>query len=212
MALTKPSFRNKPIWYACHRKQVNQIIKRQARVILLGDSLIANLSRYPSVWDRHLKPLNAVNCGIGGDCTQNVLWRAENFYLPASVSVAVISCGINNMDFYRPHDIAESVILCGTRLREKHPHLHVIVAGILPRDRTVSKRRNRIQQTNIILKNVCCKNKFLFIEQASYWTKSSGSLNQSLFWKDDLHLNKRGCNLFAKSISDAIKTIIKYHV
>ena len=207
MALTKPIFRvNKPKYYACHRSHVNRIIKRQASVILLGDSIVANLSRYPCVWNRYLYPLNAVNCGIGGDCTQHVLWRADNYYLPASVSTVVLSCGINNMDFYRPQDIANSILLCGTRLREKHPQIHVIVTGILPRDATVTERRIKIQQTNEILKDVCWKNDFLFVEQASYWTESSGALNQSLFWKDDLHLNKRGCDLFAKSISCAINT------
>ena len=151
MSISKPSFReNKLGWYACHRNHVNSIIRRQAKVLLLGDSILANLARYPSVWDCHLQPYNTVNCSIGGDRTQHVLWRAENMYLPASVSVAVILCGTNNMDFnvYRPHDIAHSVISCGTRLRDKHPHLKVIVVGILPRDPKVSKRRNKIEQTN----------------------------------------------------------------
>ena len=171
MSVSQPSSRDwKLDWYACHRRHVTSIIRRQAKVVLLGDSLVANLTRYPSVWDRHLCPFNTVNCGIGGDGTQHVLWQADNYYLLASVSTVLISCCINNMDFYR-----------------------------LPRD--------LIQQTNNILKTVCWKNDFLFIEQASYWTTGSGMLDQSLFWKDDLHLNKRGCNLFAKSISDAINNI-----
>ena len=74
MPLIKPSFRDtKPGWYAFHRGHVNSIIRQQAEVALIGDSLVANLSRYPAVWDRHLKPLNAVNCGIGGDRTQHAL-------------------------------------------------------------------------------------------------------------------------------------------
>ena len=73
-------------------------------------------------------------------------------YLPSSVSVAVIHCGTNNMDFnvYQPDDIALSVIACGSSLRVKHPQLKVVVAGILPRDPNVSKRRTKIQQTNEI--------------------------------------------------------------
>ena len=207
MSVSKPSFReNKPGWYACHRSHVNSVIRRQAKVILLGDSIMASLSRYPCVWDRHLQPFNTVNCGVGGDRTQHVLWRAENMYLPASVSVAVILCGTNNMDYnvYLPHDIAHSVLSCGTRLRDKHPHLKVIVVGILPRDRTISKRRIKIQQTNDILKKVCWKEGFLYIEQACHWTTSSGELNRSLYWKDNLHLNRKGCNVLAKQISDAI--------
>ena len=153
MPFIKPSFRDTKLgWYASHRGFLKNINCGQAEVVLLGDSLVANLSRYPSVWDHHLKPLNAVNCGIGGDRTQHVLWRAENMYLPSSVSVAVIHCGTNNIDFnvYQPDDIALSVISCGSSLRVKHPQLNVVVAGILPRDPNVSKRRTKIQQTNKI--------------------------------------------------------------
>ena len=73
-------------------------------------------------------------------------------YLSASVSVATILCGTNDMDnnVYQPHDIADSVIACGTKLREKHLHLKVIVVGILPRDGAISKIRNKNQQTNDI--------------------------------------------------------------
>ena len=128
-------------------------------------------------------------------------------YLPASVSVATILCGTNNMDnnVYQPHDIVDSVIACGTKLRGKHPHLKVIVAGILSRDGAISKIRNKIQQTNDILKKVCWnKLGFSYIEQASQWPTSSGELNQRLFWKDKIHLNRKGCNLLAEQINIAI--------
>ena len=143
MPFIKPSFRDTKLrWYASHRGHIKNIIRGQADVILLGDSLVANLSRYPSVWDHYLKPLNAVNCGIVGDRTQHVLWRADNMYLPDSVSVAVIHCGTNNMDSnaYEPYDIALSVISCGSRLRERSPHPIVVVTGILPRDNCFQKK------------------------------------------------------------------------
>ena len=107
MLLIKPIFRDtKPGWYASHRGHINSITWGQAEAAFLGDSLVANLSRYSSVWDRHLGPFNVVNCGKGGDCTQHVLWRADHMYLPASVSVVVIHCGTNNLDLlvYNPGD------------------------------------------------------------------------------------------------------------
>ena len=105
------------------------------------------------------------------------------------VSACFCLCGNDTLrnkqdgnNVYQPHDIADSVIACGTKLREKHPHLKVIVVGILPRDGAISKIRNKIQQTNDILKKVCCnKLGFSYIEQGSQWTTSSGELNQCLF-------------------------------
>ena len=84
------------------------------------------------MWDHHLAPLHAVNCGLGG----------EN--LPATVAVGVIHCGINIKDAsthaYGPHEIAENVILCGSKLNERHPWISVIIMGILPGAETFRDR------------------------------------------------------------------------
>ena len=118
-----PTERNNLGWYEDVRSY--QIIsKKQAEVVLLGDS-----SRYPIVWDHHLENLNVVNCGIRGDHTQNVLCRVEYMYLPATVSVGLIHCGINDIsstsaNAYRPHEI--NVILCGFKLREGHLLISIV--------------------------------------------------------------------------------------
>ena len=39
----------------------------------IGDSIIADLSRYSNIWKRYFKLLYAINCGIGGDRVENVL-------------------------------------------------------------------------------------------------------------------------------------------
>ena len=138
MSFSKPIFRESKLgWYSPHRSHANSIVRQQAKVVLLGAAIVRNLTRYPSVWSRHLESFNSVTCGIGGDRTQNVLWRADNLYLPSSVRVVVIHCGTNNIDsnVYTPHDIAHGVIACGVNLRAKSGHLRV-VAGIL----TISKK------------------------------------------------------------------------
>ena len=161
--------RKKPTWYGEHVRSYTNISKEQAEVVLLGDSLVANLCRYPVVWD-HLSNLKAVNCGIRGDRTQNVLWRVENMYLPASVGVGLIHCGVNDINgtsakAYRPHEIAENIILCGFKLRERHPLMSIIISGILPAEETNWGRKSRIEQVNNILKELCSSCGFLFIEQ-----------------------------------------------
>ena len=70
MSFSKPIFRDTKLgWYSLHRQHVNSIVRRQAKVVLLGASIVRNLARYPCVWDRPLEPFNAVTCGIGGDRT-----------------------------------------------------------------------------------------------------------------------------------------------
>ena len=36
---------------------------------------MAGLHRYYKIWNKFFKPIDALNCGIGGDKVQNVLWR-----------------------------------------------------------------------------------------------------------------------------------------
>lgn len=48
-------------------------------------------------WDSQLAPLHCLNFGIGGDRTENVLWRVMNGELDnINAKVVVIWCGTNN--------------------------------------------------------------------------------------------------------------------
>ena len=58
--MNRPVERQLPTWYGQHIK-VNKASANQVEVVLLSDSIVANLARYPAVWDRHLAPLNAAN-------------------------------------------------------------------------------------------------------------------------------------------------------
>ena len=203
--------RKKITWYRDFVKGYTTISKEQAEVVLLGDSLVANLARYPAVWD-HFSKLKAVNCGIGGDSAQHVLWRVEKMFLPATVSVGVIHCGVNDIHGSASSDfcslrIAQSVIVCGEKLLQRHPWISVIIMGILPAEETSWGRMSRINQINVALKQLCLNSGFLYIEPGNCWRDSQCDINRNLFWRDGLHLNKRGNQALAKSYIHAIKSI-----
>ena len=65
--------------------------------LLIGDSIIVGLSRYSNIWNRYFKPFNAINCGIGGDRVQNILWQCQNLPSSPHLQNAVIMCGTNNI-------------------------------------------------------------------------------------------------------------------
>ena len=44
--------------------------------LVLGDSIVAGLSRYPNVWNEYFAQINVLNLGIGGDRVENALWQA----------------------------------------------------------------------------------------------------------------------------------------
>ena len=86
---------NKVGWYENHERQVNLINKLKPSTLLIGDSLVAGLSRYKNVWQKYFKFPKTVNCDIPGDKTHHVSWKAENLPIPSSVKYVVIHCRAN---------------------------------------------------------------------------------------------------------------------
>ena len=58
-------------------------ITAQADTIILGNSLGAGLSRYPSICDHLTKQRKIVNCSLPGDRVENVMWRCIHFSIPS---------------------------------------------------------------------------------------------------------------------------------
>ena len=103
---------NKHGWYEKHEKLVAIAAGSLSSVLLIGDSLVNGLARYHRVWSKYFKPLRALNFGVGGDRTQNVLWRIENGEIPLNLQVAFVHCGTNNLDRDNPDEIRDGIFNC----------------------------------------------------------------------------------------------------
>ena len=194
----------------------NLSLNSKTKLVLIGDSLVAGLSRYANIWRSFFKTFDTLNYGIGGDCTQHVLWRAENATLPNSLKYVVIHCGTNNIDRDQPRDIANGVIAIGLTLQEKCSGLKVIVTGLLPRDPEWSHRRKKIKLINYYLKKLCRDNfnEFYFMKQDDDWTDTDGNLDEKLYYADQLHLIEAGNRKFACSILKILSKLMqdeKFH-
>ena len=56
-----------------HHNRSSKLAKNTFETMLIGDSILAGLSRYQNVWDKFVKPLKALNCCVGGDRILHVL-------------------------------------------------------------------------------------------------------------------------------------------
>ena len=145
-----------------------------------------------------------MNLGIGGDCVETVLWRIIDLSLLSSVKNVVILCGTNNISIHTLSDIADCIISIGSILQKKSSGINVSICGLIPRDKGWSVNRVLTNEANEILKQQCNINGFAFIFQDHGWTFANGSLHCSLFYKDMLHLIKKGNVKLAKSITLSI--------
>ena len=70
---------NPDAWQQMARALAEDARRASPRAVFLGDSITqAWGSDGKAEWDARFAPLGAANLGIGGDRTQNVLWRIEN--------------------------------------------------------------------------------------------------------------------------------------
>ena len=117
-----------------HHDHCSKLAKNAFETILTGDSIVAGLSRYQNVWDKFLKPLKALNCGVGGDRIQHVLWRALNLPVSLNLKNVVVLCGTNNLRLDSPKDIADGILEIARLFETNYSCVNIIICGILPRD------------------------------------------------------------------------------
>ena len=97
MALITTERFYKSNWVEYHRNHCFMIKGSKHNTLLIVDSIVAGLSRYPNVWYKYLAPIHTLNLGIGGDRVENVVRQVIDLPLPSSVKNIVILCGTNNI-------------------------------------------------------------------------------------------------------------------
>ena len=130
---------------------MNERVKKgNVDLLMIGDSITHSWEDGgKEVWKKYYEKRNAVNLGIGGDCTQHVLWRLENGNIDGiSPKLAVIMIGTNNAG--NIHGSAEEIVAgvkaIVEKLREKLPQTKILVLGIFPRG---ADDKDPIRQVNM---------------------------------------------------------------
>ena len=91
-----------------------------------------------------------MNCGIGNDKVQNILWGVENVPLPQSLEYVVISCGTNNLDTDDSEKIADGLFCIALALKKRVNHLKIVrkMEFYLVMSKVRRENRNYLQLTN----------------------------------------------------------------
>ena len=127
-----PSMRFSKInWLNFHRHHCSSLITNCFNTIIIGDSIAAGLNRYGGVCTKYLEPLKTLNCGIGGDRVQNVLWRSQNLPVISSLKNVVILCGTNNLLQNLPEDIADGIVEIAQTFQSSYNSINIAIGGIL---------------------------------------------------------------------------------
>ena len=192
-------------WYDQFQTHNLLLNNSKAKMLIVGDSLVSNLSRYPKIWRKYFSNHAALNFGIAGDKAQNVLWRVNNLHFSSNLhsEYVFILCGTKNIDQNSPRFIASTSISTGLCFKRRVTNFKLLL--YLFYSMTINTQEDEELSTllvNKLLKSQCLNNGFHFLEFKSNWLNNDDSLNIEPFYNDYLHLIWKGTELLAKEITD----------
>jgi lysophospholipase L1-like esterase len=199
-------------WFKRYQAMNDRVKQGNVDMLIIGDSITQGWEKEgKEVWKQYYDKRNAVNLGIGGDQTQNVLWRLENGNIDGiSPKLAMLMIGTNNANTNKqtPEDIIAGVKAIVEKLREKLPGTKVLVLGIFPRG---ADDQNPIRQTNIKANEGIAKladNEMVFyMDIGDKFLDSEGNLSKDIMY-DLLHLSPKGYTIWAEAVEPMVSKLM----
>ena len=124
-------------WWSKRFNEKNELLKKgNIDILMLGDSITHGWENSGKlVWQKYYGDKRAINLGHGGDQTQHLLWRIENYdFSNVNPKVAVLLIGVNNT-WGRDRE-AKNIALGQRRivkkLRSLFPKMKINILNIFP--------------------------------------------------------------------------------
>jgi lysophospholipase L1-like esterase len=179
----------------------------------IGDSITqgwAGTGR--NVWQEFYGHRKGINLGVGGDRTQNVLWRFDQGQLDgikAKVAVVMIGTNNSNNNDNTEADILEGVTAIVQQIRTRQPDTKIILLGVFPRGPTFNTQRGKILQVNQALARLDDGKNIFYIDIGSQLIENDGSISKAIMPDAPaLHPGQAGYKIWAAAIEPKLKELL----
>ncbi len=198
-------------WKERHAKFLARAKEGNCDLLFLGDSITEGWGNNV-VWQRFYGPRRAVNLGIGGDTTQNVLWRILNGEIDGLAPKAVVlMIGTNNFGLHGDGagDVAKGVAAVVQALRRKLPAAKILLLGVFPRDeKPGTEMRKKIGELNAQIARLGDRKTVHYLDIGAKFLAADGTLSKDIM-PDFLHLSPNGYQIWADAIEPALVPLLK---
>ena len=218
-----------------HEEKVKAVQAGTFDLALIGDSITHTLGdmndgKYApnqAVWKRHFESRRAINLGMNGQRTEEILWNLQNGQLEFTQSpkVAMLLIGTNNADdrhFARTHSPEE--IFAGTRaivelIRRRHPSTKILIVRIFPRggdgEKGVSpptfnssaKCIETCRRAGELTARLADGKHVFWLDVNHVFLRSNGTINTELMW-DLLHPSPAGAEAWVQAIEPTLAKLM----
>ena len=220
---------------ARHVEKVKAVKAGHYDLALIGDSITHTLGdmndgKYApnqAVWQRHFEPRRAINLGMNGQRTEEILWNLQNGQLEFTQSpkVAMLLIGTNNADdrhFARTHSPEE--IFTGTRaivdlIRQRHPSTKILVLRVFPRGgdsekgispptfNSSAKCIETCRRAGELTARLADGKHVFWLDVNHVFLRSNGTINTELMW-DLLHPSPAGAEAWVQAIEPTLAKLM----
>lgn len=210
-------------WLETHAKLVDYVRSNAGPVdvLLVGDSITQQWGGpldggvFNEAWNQGFQKYKAINIGIGGDKTQNILWRLDHGAVEGLLPRAIVlMIGNNNMFFTAETGAAAAargVKTCVENLRQKFPEARLIVAKILPCHAPKDRFYEDIILTNAEIDKLVLDSdpKVRVLDLGEDFIDEKGLLKKALFKPDNVHLSLEGYRVYAARLKPLLEAALE---
>ena len=183
----------------------------EIKLIFDGDSITQGWrGSGKNVWMERYDKYGAVNFGIGGDRTENTLWRLSQGQAKGlQPKLIALMIGTNNTLANSPEHIAEAIKAIVDKYREYCPNAVILLQAIFPRSEKVDDpRRATIKSINEIIAKFADGEKIIYVDFGNQFMRADGTLDKDIM-PDFLHLSEKGYQIWADAIQPLIGRYLK---
>lgn len=212
-----PTARAEEWWQRRVAADLEKVRAGGIRTVMLGDSITqgwdaAGRDQWRTSWVQR----QAVNLGVSGDRTQNVLWRLDNGLLealasePNDVRAIVLMIGTNNSngEDNTAEEIANGIGAIVARLRKGLPKARILLLSIFPRGEKPDLQRAKCVMASALAATALGKDeKVVCRDIGKAFVEADGSIKRAVM-PDFLHLSADAYGIWAKAIVDDVDRML----